>query len=93
MDIRYPANPIDFEQYSTDRIRSEFLIQSLFTPGKMALTYTHADRIMHNEEAIIPPSWSIHSGSATSNYSFVWGMLGENQTFDDMDAVDLPKLK
>ncbi len=275
MDIRYPANPKDFEQYDTDRIRSEFLIQSLFTPGKMALTYTHADRmivggicpqepiqleggkeigassflerrelgvinvgpqgrvrvdgeeylldkteglyvgkgvadvsfsstdpsnparfyvlsgpahtqyptqkttqseavtanlgtsneanvrtiykyihpggikscqlvmgmtvlkpgsvwnsmpchthdrrmeayfyfdlapsallvhlmgqpdqtrhvIMRNEEAIISPSWSIHSGSATSNYSFIWGMLGENQTFDDMDAVDLPQLK
>lgn len=45
--------------------------------------------IMRNEEAVISPSWSIHSGVGTRNYSFVWGMAGENQTFDDMDAVAL----
>lgn len=275
MDIRYPANPKDFETYTTERIRSEFLIQNLFTPDRLALTYSHADRmivggacpkdpihleagketgggsflerremgiinvgpqgtvtadgqqfildktdglyigqgtsdvafsssdpenparyyllsglahknyptqkttqaeavkaslgsvaeanvrtlykyihpggipscqlvmgmtvletgsvwnsmpchtherrmevyfyfdldpssvlfhfmgqpdqtrhlVMRNEEAVISPSWSIHSGSATSNYSFIWGMLGENQIFNDMDAVDLAQIK
>lgn len=44
--------------------------------------------IMHNEQAVISPSWSIHSGVATSNYTFIWGMCGENQTFTDMDAVN-----
>lgn len=43
--------------------------------------------IMRNEDAIISPSWSIHSGCGTKNYTFIWGMVGENQTFTDMDAV------
>lgn len=49
--------------------------------------------IMRSEEAVISPSWSIHCASATHAYAFVWGMVGENQDFDDMDAVDLKDLK
>jgi 4-deoxy-L-threo-5-hexosulose-uronate ketol-isomerase len=49
--------------------------------------------VMRNEEAVISPSWSIHAGAGTSSYSFIWGMLGDNQTFGDMDAVDLAELK
>ncbi len=49
--------------------------------------------IMHNEQAVISPSWSIHSGVATSNYTFIWGMCGENQTFDDMDHIGNLELK
>jgi 4-deoxy-L-threo-5-hexosulose-uronate ketol-isomerase len=49
--------------------------------------------VMHNEEAVISPSWSIHSGVGTSSYTFIWGMAGENQTFDDMDAVDMKDLR
>lgn len=48
--------------------------------------------VMRNEQAVISPSWSIHSGSGSRNYSFVWGMVGENQTFNDMDAVDMMDL-
>ncbi len=49
--------------------------------------------IMHNEQAVISPSWSIHSGVGTSNYTFIWGMCGENQEFDDMDHVATLDLK
>lgn len=49
--------------------------------------------IMRKEEAVISPSWSIHCASATHAYAFVWGMVGENQDFDDMDAVELKDLK
>lgn len=49
--------------------------------------------IMRNEQAVISPSWSIHSGCGTKAYSFVWGMVGENQDFDDMDHIDLKELK
>lgn len=43
--------------------------------------------VVRNEEVVISPSWSIHSGCGTCAYAFVWGMVGENQTFSDMDAV------
>lgn len=49
--------------------------------------------VMHNEQAVISPSWSIHSGVGTSNYTFIWGMCGENQTFDDMDGIPMFNLK
>lgn len=49
--------------------------------------------VMSNEQAVISPSWSIHSGVGTSNYTFIWGMCGENQTFNDMDFVAMEDLK
>ncbi len=49
--------------------------------------------VMRNEEAVISPSWSIHSGVGTRNYTFIWGMVGENQTFTDMDAVAMQDIK
>jgi len=48
--------------------------------------------VLRNEEAIISPSWSIHTGVGTSSYSFIWGMAGENQEFTDMDAVVMKEL-
>ena len=49
--------------------------------------------VMQNEQAIISPSWSIHAGIGTSNYTFIWGMIGENQTYDDMDHIKTTDLK
>lgn len=49
--------------------------------------------LMHNEQAVISPSWSIHSGVGTKAYAFVWGMVGENQVFDDMDHLSIPELR
>jgi len=49
--------------------------------------------IMHNEEAVISPSWSIHSGVGTRNYSFIWAMCGENQEFTDMDFIETKDLR
>jgi 4-deoxy-L-threo-5-hexosulose-uronate ketol-isomerase len=48
---------------------------------------------LNNEQAILSPSWSIHSGVATANYSFIWAMAGENMVFTDMDAVPVQSLK
>ncbi len=49
--------------------------------------------VVADRQAIISPSWSLHSGVGTAAYSFVWAMAGENQTFDDMDAAPVTELR
>ncbi|XQY92920.1 5-dehydro-4-deoxy-D-glucuronate isomerase [Metabacillus sp. HB246100] len=49
--------------------------------------------LVKNEQAVLSPPWSIHSGVGTSNYTFIWAMAGENYTFTDMDAVSMDELK
>jgi 4-deoxy-L-threo-5-hexosulose-uronate ketol-isomerase len=48
--------------------------------------------VLRNQQAVISPSWSIHCGSGTGRYSFVWAMGGENQEFSDMDAVSIREM-
>ncbi|HZG55948.1 5-dehydro-4-deoxy-D-glucuronate isomerase [Paenibacillus sp.] len=49
--------------------------------------------VVRNEQAVISPSWSIHSGVGTSNYTFIWAMAGENQSFSDMDMIPMQSLR
>ncbi|MBE8614763.1 5-dehydro-4-deoxy-D-glucuronate isomerase [Morganella morganii] len=49
--------------------------------------------LVHNEQAIISPSWSIHAGVGTQAYTFIWGMVGDNQVFSDMDHVAVRDLR
>jgi 4-deoxy-L-threo-5-hexosulose-uronate ketol-isomerase len=49
--------------------------------------------ILRSEEAVLSPSWSIHSGVGTRSYTFIWGMAGENQIFSDMDEVPMGTLR
>ncbi len=49
--------------------------------------------VVQNEQAIISPSWSIHAGSGTSSYKFIWAMVGENKVFEDMDNIAITDLK
>ena len=64
-----------------------------FVLHKMGETEETRHIVMRNEEAVISPSWSIHSGCGSRAYTFIWGMVGENQDFDDMDGVDNRDLK
>jgi 4-deoxy-L-threo-5-hexosulose-uronate ketol-isomerase len=49
--------------------------------------------VVQNEQGVISPGWSIHSGVGTGNYTFIWAMAGENYTFTDMEFIDMKDLK
>lgn len=48
---------------------------------------------VQNHQAVISPPWSIHAGSGTASYSFIWAMAGENQDFTDMDFIELKRIR
>jgi 4-deoxy-L-threo-5-hexosulose-uronate ketol-isomerase len=49
--------------------------------------------VVANEQAILSPGWSVHSGVGTSNYAFIWAMGGDNQDYTDMDMVPMSDLR
>jgi 4-deoxy-L-threo-5-hexosulose-uronate ketol-isomerase len=49
--------------------------------------------VVKEKQAVISPSWSIHSGAGTSGYTFIWGMCGENQTYSDVNNVSITDMK
>jgi 4-deoxy-L-threo-5-hexosulose-uronate ketol-isomerase len=49
--------------------------------------------VVADKEVVVSPGWSIHAGVGTKNYGFCWGMGGENQAYDDMDALTIAELK
>jgi 4-deoxy-L-threo-5-hexosulose-uronate ketol-isomerase len=49
--------------------------------------------VVRDREAVLSPPWSIHCGVGTRSYRFIWGMAGENRTFEDMDPVELGSLR
>jgi len=76
----------------THQRRSEVYMYFNIEPGSMIVHMMgQPDEtrhiIMRNRQAVLNPSWSIHAGAGTQNYTFIWAMGGENQVFDDMDGV------
>ena len=60
---------------------------------KMRAQITGLSQAQANAKSGINPSWSIHSGAGTSNYTFIWAMCGENRAYDDQDWIKTPDLR
>ncbi|MGQ0513486.1 hypothetical protein ACT453_07620, partial [Bacillus sp. D-CC] len=83
--------PCDAHGYGKALYSSYFLVLKWYTPSVVDNFHKHL--VMKNEQATISPSWSIHSGVGTSDYTFIWAMCGENITYSDMDMVEMNQLK
>ncbi|CZQ99270.1 5-dehydro-4-deoxy-D-glucuronate isomerase [Trichococcus collinsii] len=83
--------------HTHERRMEAYVYFDMESPNKVFHMMGKPDETKHlvvdNEQAVISPSWSIHSGVGTSNYSFIWAMCGENITYTDMDMVPMDELK
>ena len=78
--------------------RSEIYMYFDLTPKRRVMHFMGTPQqtrhlVVANRQAVISPSWSIHSGCGTGAYNFCWGMGGENQAFDDMDPAPVETLR
>ena len=69
--------------FYTDLDKSQVISHIMGTPQETRHIW------MTNNQAAISPPWSLHCAAGTSNYSFIWGMAGENLDFTDMDAYQI----
>lgn len=81
----------------THQRRSEVYMYYEIEPNAMVIHFIGTPNetrhlMIRNEQAVLSPSWSIHTGVGTHRYSFIWAMGGENQEFDDMDGISIDKL-
>ncbi|WP_341358311.1 5-dehydro-4-deoxy-D-glucuronate isomerase [Georgenia sp. M64] len=83
--------------HTHDRRMEAYLYFDLPADARVVHLMGRPDETRHlligNEEAVISPSWSVHSGVGTAAYSFVWAMAGENQSFDDMDGFPISEMR
>ena len=83
--------------HTHDRRMEAYLYFDLPQDARIVHLMGRPDETRHllvgNEEAVITPSWSVHSGVGTASYSFVWAMAGENQSFDDMDGFPITDMR
>jgi 4-deoxy-L-threo-5-hexosulose-uronate ketol-isomerase len=83
--------------HTHDRRMEAYLYFGLPEDARVVHILGRPDETRHllvaDQEAVISPSWSVHSGVGTASYSFVWAMAGENQSFDDMDAFPITAMR
>lgn len=82
----------------THRQRSEIYLYFDLDPSQRVLHVMGEPQetrhlLVAAEQAVLSPAWSVHAGAGTSRYGFCWAMGGENQAFDDMDAVAIAELR
>ncbi len=70
-----------------DMAEEDFIVHLMGEPSETKSIITR------NGQAVLSPSWSIHSGAGSARYTFIWSMGGENQVFDDMDGIDIKTFK
>jgi 4-deoxy-L-threo-5-hexosulose-uronate ketol-isomerase len=98
--MRYLPDPQAVRRSTTAEVRDRFLVYLYFDLPEEAAVFHfmgEPDETRHllvrDEQAVLSPGWSIHSGCGTSSYAFCWAMGGENQVFSDMQGAPLADLR